>query len=69
MSPKPVVDYFAEGVQAREDGKHARDNPYCVGSEERQEWTEGFRATPEKEEDDELGLDPNEGSGVRPKDF
>ena len=65
MSSKPLHDYFAEGVQAREDGKRATANPYCVGSEERHEWAEGFRATPENEDDDDLGLDPNEGSGVR----
>ena len=67
MSPKPLHDYIVEGVLARENGKHATDNPYCVGSDERHEWTEGFRATVEKEDDGDLGLDPNDGSSVRPR--
>lgn len=65
MTPKPIVDYFAEGMQAREDGNRASTNPSCVGSAERDEWSAGFRATPEKEPDDDLGLDPNEDSTVR----
>ena len=66
MSPRPMDDYFDEGMRAREEGKRADANHYCAGSSERREWAEGFRATPEKEPDDELGLDPNEDSTVRP---
>ncbi len=30
MKPKPIDDYFAEGLQARGDGKHSHDNPHCT---------------------------------------
>ena len=66
MSSKPLVDYFAEVLQAREDGRHSRDNPYCAGSDERREWAAGFGATVAQEDEDGLDLDPNENSEVRP---
>ncbi len=66
MVSKLLVDYFAEGLQAREDGKHSRDNPYCVGSDERREWAAGFSATVAHEDEDDLDLDPNEDNEVRP---
>ena len=62
MTPKTLDDYFAEGMQAREGGRHERDNPYCAGSDERREWQAGFRASVEHESDDtELGLADNDG--------
>ncbi len=62
---KTADDYFAEGVEAREVGKHARDNPYCAGSDERREWHAGFMATVEHEDEDGISLDPNEDNEVR----
>ena len=64
MSSRPLVNYFAEGLQAREDGKHATDNPYCAGSHERHEWDAGFRATVALEDEDGLDLDPIEDNEV-----
>ena len=61
----PTCEYFDQGMQARLDGKSVRDNPYCAGSDKRQEWDAGFRAKLDIEDDDRLVLDPNENSQIR----
>ena len=43
--PKPLDDYFKEGLVARRDGQSLRDNPYSAGSAKRREWHAGFCAT------------------------
>ena len=53
-------DFFKEGLQAREDGLKVRDNPYAAGSMQRREWNAGFCATADKEDTDDLSLDPND---------
>ena len=57
--PKPLVDYFQEGLEARQDGKALHDNPYAAGSADRREWHAGFCATLDVEDQD--GLDPEDG--------
>ena len=54
--PKPLGDYFEEGVQARLDGRSLHDNPYAAGSAKRREWAAGFCASPERDEDDPASL-------------
>lgn len=58
IDPKPLGDYFAEGLKARRDGKGLHDNPYAAGSAKRREWNAGFCAT--LEEDDDLRSGPDE---------
>ena len=65
---KPLSDYFDEGLQARQEGKRLRDNPYCAGSEKRNEWDAGFEAKLDFEEEDRLSLDPNDNSEIRSVD-
>ena len=52
MVSKRLVDYFGEGLQVREDGRHPNANPYCAGSDERREWAAGFGATVAREYED-----------------
>ena len=63
--PKPLDDYFQEGLEARLDGRSLHDNPYAAGSAKRREWNAGYCATVEVEDEDGLKLDPNEGSERR----
>ena len=53
--PKPLDDFFREGLQARLDGKSLHDNPYAAGSAKRREWQAGFCATVDDEDDLEIG--------------
>ena len=39
---QPAVDPTAEGSRARAEGRPRDDCPYPVGSEECQEWLEGY---------------------------
>ena len=53
---------FQAGARARGAGTALCDNPYAPGSEERQEWTAGWRATIKPDDaDDEpnSGYEPN----------
>ena len=50
--PKPLDDYFQEGLEARRDGQALRDNPYSAGSAMRREWHAGFCATVADGEDE-----------------
>ena len=59
--PKPLDDYFKEGVQARVDGRSLHDNPYSAGSAKRREWNAGFCAT--VEDGDDLKLDSDDSGG------
>ncbi len=59
--PKPLGDFFKEGMEARQNGGTLRDNPYSAGSDKRREWTAGFCATVEKEDEDDLGLQSDDG--------
>ncbi len=64
--PKPLDDYFREGLEARRDGQALHDNPYAAGSAKRREWHAGFCATVAAG-DDEVMPDPDEGA-VRPSE-
>ena len=64
--PKPLGDYFDEGLQARLDGKGLHDNPYAAGSAKRREWNAGFCATVES--DDQDRIEPDGGPGRRTAD-
>ena len=66
--PKPLEDFFREGLRARAEGRALHDNPYAAGSAKRREWNAGFCATAEAEDDDSLKLDPNEGAERRTSD-
>ena len=46
---------FKAGAEAKLQGRSLHDNPYAVGSQERDEWEAGFNARPELDMDD----DPN----------
>ena len=61
--PKPLTDFFKEGLQARRDGLALRDNPYSAGSDKRREWAAGFCATlgAQKGDDDAVGFEPGDG--------
>ena len=67
-APKPLGQFFDEGMEARLQGKTVHDNPYSAGSDKRREWNAGFCATVEVEDEDGLQLDPNEGSARRVSD-
>ena len=56
--PKPLDDYFQEGLQARLDGKSLHDNPYAAGSDKRREWQAGFCATVDDRDGDDLETGP-----------
>lgn len=54
MSPKArLEDVFNQGVDARAQGRQPGDNPYCAGTPERDEWTAGWEATPDLDEEDD----------------
>lgn len=55
---KVLDDIFRAGARARLDGTPSCDNPYAAGSEERQEWSAGWCATVEPEDQDH---EPNSG--------
>ena len=57
---RALEEFFKEGLEAREGGLTIRDNPYAAGSTKRREWDAGFCATAEKEDEDDLALDPND---------
>ncbi|RYC32202.1 hypothetical protein D3273_09195 [Lichenibacterium minor] len=57
--PKPLGDYFKEGLDARLDARALHDNPYAAGSAKRREWHAGFCATVKPE--DAVDPDPDEG--------
>lgn len=44
---------FKAGVEAKLRGRSVHDNPYAVGSQERDEWEAGFNARPELDMDDD----------------
>jgi hypothetical protein len=53
---------FCAGTRARREGTPLCDNPYAVGSPEREEWSAGWRATVKPEDEDEepnSGYEPN----------
>lgn len=59
---KSLDDVFRQGTRAREDGTPLCDNPYAAGSEERKEWSAGWRATVKPDGADEepnSGYEPN----------
>ena len=61
--PKPLTDYFKEGLAARRDGLALKDNPYSAGSDKRREWSAGFCATLDPDGgDDAVGFQPGDGS-------
>ena len=47
---------FQAGVAARRDGLPSSQNPHAAGTEERQEWSAGWSATVEIDEEDS-GID------------
>lgn len=55
--PQNVQDCFQAGADARLQGKKPSDNPYPIGSEERAEWDEGYRATCDLDEEDDPASD------------
>ena len=65
---RPLEDFFKEGLSAREDGLTLHDNPYAAGSTKRREWSAGFCATTDKEDEDDLSLDPNDNARRRNPD-
>ena len=59
--PKSLGDYFNEGMKARQDGLSLNDNPYSAGSTKRREWSAGFCATVETEDEDDPVADRDDG--------
>lgn len=59
--PKPLSDFFKEGMEARLKGGTLHDNPYSAGSEKRREWNAGFCATAETDDDDGMRSDTDDG--------
>ena len=60
--PKPLTDYFKEGLRARRDGLALKDNPYSAGSDKRREWSAGFCATLDPDGgDDAVGFQAGDG--------
>ena len=57
---RPLEEFFKEGLAARENGLTIRDNPYAAGSAKHREWNAGFCATADKEDENDLALDPND---------
>jgi hypothetical protein len=56
---RQVLDsIFKSGEEARRAGTPLTDNPYALGSDERREWSAGYCATPELDEQDP---EPNSG--------
>jgi hypothetical protein len=47
-------DAFQDGVTARSAGKRLADNPFCLSSGAHKEWAEGWRATLDLDEDDDM---------------
>ena len=66
--PKPLGDFSKEGMEARLNGGTLRDNPYSAGSDKRREWTAGFCATVDKEAEDDLGLQSDDGPAPGERD-
>lgn len=66
--PKPLGDFFKEGMEARQNGGTIRDNPYSAGSDERREWNAGFCATVEQDDGDDIGLETGDGTAGRDPD-
>ena len=66
--PKPLGDFFKEGMEARQNGGTLHDNPYSAGSDKRREWAAGFCATVEKEDEDDLGLQSDDGPAPGERD-
>ncbi len=57
-SPEPDLQaVFQAGLNARHAGSKPSDNPYPIGSPERDEWGEGFRATCDLDEEDDPASD------------
>jgi len=48
------IDAFQQGVSARAAGKRISDNPHCLSTEAYTEWAEGWRATLDLDEDDDM---------------
>lgn len=48
------LDAFKQGADARSAGKRLSDNPHCLASEAYREWAEGWRATLDLDEEDDL---------------
>ena len=57
MTPKAksLETFFNEGVDARERGVALAENPYCPGTPERDEWSAGWWAKPDLDEEDDPG--------------
>ncbi len=48
------LDAFQDGVTARAAGKRLSDNPHCLSTTAHREWAEGWRATLDLDEDDDM---------------
>ena len=47
-------DVFKQGVDARFAGKRLSDNPHCLSTDAHREWADGWGATLDLDEDDDL---------------
>ena len=63
MHLDPVSDQFQEGVEARAKGKSLDDNPYCIRTDEHTEWSVGWNATLDLDEDDDPASDRDHSMG------
>ena len=57
MDQPNLQDCFQAGADAKAKGRPRSDNPYAVGSDERTEWDEGYRATCDLDEDGDPASD------------
>ncbi len=56
--PQPTLqDCFQAGADAKAKGRPPSDNPHAVGSDERVEWDEGYRASCDLDEEDDPASD------------
>ena len=53
--PTTLEDCFRQGTQAREDRRGLADNPYNIDTDEHREWSAGWNATLDLDEDDDPG--------------
>ena len=51
--PKSLTECFDEGVDARAAKKAMNTNPYAAGTAERREWSAGWSATCDLDEEDD----------------
>jgi ribosome modulation factor len=51
--PDSLEECFKQGVDARQEGRKPGDNPYRIDTDEHREWTAGWKATPDLDEDED----------------